>query len=578
MKSSFLSLLLLFVSGYLIAQHNLETVFEKSNGLRTPTYLEGIEYFKRLAGSSDFLNIREIGITDSGQPLHLVVFSHSKEFEFDKLRARNKYFMLVNNAIHAGEPDGVDASMLFLRELTTNASLRNELQNVVIAVIPFYNIGGVLNRNSTTRINQLGPESYGFRGNAQNLDLNRDFMKMDSRNARSFAEIFHLIKPDLFVDNHVSDGADFQHVVTLIATQHNKLGGEMGVYLHETLVPGLYKEMAERKYDLVPYVNIFNANPDRGFSEFKDGPRYSSGYAALFQCFSFIIETHSLKPFKDRVLATYELNKAMAQYVAKNGKTMRELRLLDQKKFRSSTQYFLDWQLNRSVSTKIFFKGYESTMVKSKITGNERLQFDRGKPYEKEIDFYDTYNPSGTVEVPGFYVIPQGWTKVVERLQWNQIRMRRVQSDSSFEATVYLITNYEHARNPYEGHYPNNSAELNEVTEDITVRGGDYIVPTDQPGLRYIMEVLEPQGPDSFFTWNFFDAILQQKEYFSPYIFEELAPGILNENPDLKNNFEERIKADSVFANNAFQQLNFIYQNSKYREKDFMRYPVYKIK
>jgi hypothetical protein len=268
----------------------------------------------------------------------------------------------------------------------------------------------------------------------------------------------------------------------------------------------------------------------------------------------------------------------MAQYVAKNGKTMRELRLLDQKMFRSSTQYFLDWHLDRSLSTKIFFKGYESTMVKSKITGNERLQFDRGKPYEKEIDFYDTYNPSGTVEVPGFYVIPQGWTKVVERLQWNQIRMRRVQSDSSFEATVYLITNYEHARNPYEGHYPNNSAELNEVTEDITVRGGDYIVPTDQPGLRYIMEVLEPQGPDSFFTWNFFDAILQQKEYFSPYIFEELAPGILNENPDLKNNFEERIKADSVFANSPFQQLNFIYQNSKYREKDFMRYPVYKIK
>lgn len=561
----------------LFAQNEFKTVFEESNGLRTPTYEEGIRYFENLCASSDRLMIQEMGPTDSGIPLHLILFSHSGEFDLAKLHSQGKYFMLVNNAIHAGEPDGVDASMLFLRELTTNNDLADELQNVVVGFIPFYNIGGVLNRNSTTRINQTGPESYGFRGNGKNYDLNRDFIKMDSKNAKSFAEIFHKVSPDLFVDNHVSDGSDFQHVITLIASQHNKLGGKMGTYMHETLVPGLYDEMSKKEYDLVPYVNVFNANPDRGFSEFKDNPRYSSGYAALFQCFSFIIETHSLKPFKDRVLATYELNKIMAQYLATHGSSMRRSIEEDQKMYRTSTQHSLDWRLDRSVSSKLMFKGYESELLNSDITGSDRLKFDRNKPYQKEIDFYDTFNPTNTVNVPAYYIVPQAWDGAIERLRVNNVETRILNNDSSLTANVYHIVDYQSSSRVYEGHHLNSGVEVKETNEVISLRKGDYLVPVDQLSARYIIEVLEPQGPDSFFAWNFFDTILQQKEYFSPYLFEDIAPGIFEENPELKKEFDEKVASDSLFAANSFQKLDFIYQNSKYREKNFLRYPIYRI-
>jgi len=573
-----LGILLIFFSLDVSAQDDLQTIFEKSNGLETPTYQEGITYFQKLANSSEYLQMKEMGPTDSGFPLHLVIFSASRNFDIAALRREGKYFMLVNNAIHPGEPDGVDASMLFLRELTKNSQLRNELKDVVIAVIPFYNIGGMLNRNSTTRINQVGPESYGFRGNAENLDLNRDFIKIDSKNARSFTEIFHLIDPDLFVDNHVSDGADFQHKITLIATQHNRLGGRMGDYLHDHLVPGLYDMMKKIDYDLVPYVHVFNSSPDQGFPEFMDSPRYSSGYAALFQAFSFIIETHSLKPFKERVIATYELNKAMARYIAVNGQEMRELKMTDRGMFQKETTHTVDWRLDRGVSSKLMFKGYESTMVPSEVTGQPRLTFDHSKPYEKEINFYDTYRPSREVEVPSYYVIPQGWHQVIERFQWNGVQMKQIGRDSSLIAQVYTIKNYRSGDTPFEGHHLNRSVSLESKDEKVSVRKGDYIVPVRQENMRYIVETLEPEGGDSFFVWNFFDTILQQKEYFSPYYFEDIAPKILADNPELKEEFDAKKSTDSTFAANAYMQLDFIYQHSQYREKNFMRYPVYRIK
>ena len=178
--------------------------------------------------------------------------------------------------------------------------LQKYLENLVIIVIPIYNIGGALNRNSTTRANQNGPESYGFRGNAQNLDLNRDFIKCDSKNARTFNQIFTEWQPDVFIDNHTSNGADYQYTLTLIPTQHNKLDPNLAAYLYDEMLPRLYKDMAKTDYEMTPYVYARNT-PDEGIAEFLDLPRYSSGYAALFNTISFMPETHMLKPFKGRV-------------------------------------------------------------------------------------------------------------------------------------------------------------------------------------------------------------------------------------------------------------------------------------
>ena len=169
--------------------------------------------------------MRTMGLTDSGKPLHIVVFSENKDFSFNQ----NKAVLLVNNGIHPGEPDGIDATMMLMRDLA-NSKIKVPKSTIVVA-IPVYNIDGMLNRNSFSRANQNGPEAYGFRGNGRNYDLNRDFIKSDTKNSRSFQEIFHTVNPDVFLDNHVSNGADYQYTFTCIATQHERLGEKLVTFL-----------------------------------------------------------------------------------------------------------------------------------------------------------------------------------------------------------------------------------------------------------------------------------------------------------------------------------------------------------
>ena len=208
-----------------------ETVFEKSGGKSTATYFEAIEFYQELAESSEFIQIKEMGLTDSGYPLHLVTFDVDQNFDFKKSYDQGKSIVLVNNGKHPGEPDGIEASMMLLRDLAAEGSKRDQFQDIVLAIIPIYNIGGALNRNSSSRANQNGPDEYGFRGNAQNYDLNRDFIKADTRNAKAFYEIFHTVNPDVFIATHVSNGADYQYAITHLATQHSKAGSEMGPFI-----------------------------------------------------------------------------------------------------------------------------------------------------------------------------------------------------------------------------------------------------------------------------------------------------------------------------------------------------------
>jgi hypothetical protein len=292
-------LLLLISLPFISLSQKFTTKFEESNGTQTPIYTEAIDWWKKLDAASPYVSIKEMGPTDAGYPLHLVLVSWDKDFDISSTRKKNKTIILVNNGIHPGEPDGIDASMLLVKEIIDPA--HHIPENVVLAIIPVYNIGGALNRSSNYRVDQNGPEEFGFRGNSQNLDLNRDFIKCDSKEALTFTKIFHYLDPDIFVDNHVSNGADYQHVMTLLTTQHNKLGGKLGEFLNQDFEPALYKTMKNMGWDLVPYVNHFGETPEKGWSEFWDSPRYSSGYGALWSTFSFVPETHMLKPYGQRV-------------------------------------------------------------------------------------------------------------------------------------------------------------------------------------------------------------------------------------------------------------------------------------
>jgi hypothetical protein len=550
------------------------TKFESSNGLETATYQETINYYKELEKKFKSIKVDSFGTTDSGFPLHLVTLNPDAEFNFEII-AKDKRIILINNGIHPGESDGIDATMMLFRDLA-NGTIEIP-GNVALATIPIYNIGGSLNRNSSTRTNQNGPLEYGFRGNARNYDLNRDFIKSDTENAKAFAQIFHTVKPDVFIDNHVSNGADYQYTLTHLFTQHNKLGGDLGVYLNQQLMPKLEHSLNEKDWIITPYVNVFNRTPESGFSQFFDSPRYSTGYTTLFHTLGLMVETHMLKPYKQRVEGTFELMLSMIEIVDAESETIKNLRNKQSQSYKSGNLYALNWELDTTKSSILNFKGYEAETLISDVTGLPRLKYNQSQPFEKEVVYRNYFKPADSVVIPKAYIIPQGWHNVIERLKMNNIEMTQLQNDSIIEVESYRISDYKTRTSAYEGHYLHYNTKVEVSSQQINFSKGDYYVETAQNGIRYLLETLEPQAVDSFFNWNFFDTILQRKEGFSPYVWEDKVLELFAQNPRLQIAFNMKKSLEPDFAENGYAQLDWLHKQSEFYETAHMQYPVYRI-
>lgn len=550
------------------------TQFESSKGLETATYEEVVAFYMKLAKEFPEINIKTIGNTDSDKPLHMVTFNTDGDFNFKKIR-EDKRIILINNGIHPGESDGIDATMLLFRDLASGKL--KAPKKTVLVTIPVYNVGGALNRNNGTRANQNGPVSYGFRGNARNYDLNRDFIKSDTKNARTFAEIYHLIQPDVFIDNHVSNGADYQYTLTHLFTQHNKLGGELGNYIHDSLMPALQDSLGLEKWDITPYVNVFNKPPETGFSQFLDNPRYSTGYTTLWNTIGMMVETHMLKPYKDRVEGTYMLMNKMIGIVEQDGDQITTLRKNALAKNITQTYYPTNWQVDTTRSSKLNFKGFKADTILSEITGVNRLKFNRDLPFTKEVIYQDYFKPTDSVRVPEAYVIGKQWSSAIDLLRLNNIEFTLFKKDTILSVETYRIEDYKTSTRPYEGHYLHYATNVSSKITKEKITAGDVLIKTNQPGIRYLLETLEPKAVDSFFNWNFFDTILQQKEGFSPYVFEDTALKMLQRDTLLRNEFNRKKELEEAFSNNWYAQLNWLFEHSEHYENVHLKYPVYRL-
>jgi len=577
MKRTLFFILIIFSSFFSNAQE-LITAFEKSNGKETTTYQEGINFYKKLAQKFPQIDIKEMGKTDSGEPLHLVVFNKDEKFRFSELQNSGKPILFINNGIHPGESDGIDASMMMLRNWAQNISQYSFLDSIIVAVIPFYNIGGALNRNSTTRTNQNGPESYGFRGNAQNYDLNRDFIKMDSKNAFAFAEIFHQLDPDVFIDTHVTNGSDHQHVVTVLTTQHNKLGGNLGEYLETEFEPMIFEQLEAKGRNPIEYVNVHGDTPENGWTQFWDAPRYSTGYTTLFQTFGFMTEDHMWKNYKTRVENIYDFLTIASELTAKEGDKIQKLKAEDRQQILETDSLPILWKNEKDEFKMITLDGYKTSYPESELTGNPLLKYDRTDTFEKDVPFYNHYKVEKSVLVPDYYVIPQAWFEVINRMKANGVKMEPLKKDTLISVEFYHIEDFKTVSNPYEGHYLHYNTKVNSSVQKMTFRKGDYLINTQQKARRYLVETLEPESQDSFFNWNFFDSILQQKEGFSDYVFEPKAKEILANLPEEEQTeFYEMQESDSAFAADNYAQLDWIFKRSEHYEKSHKRYPVYRL-
>jgi hypothetical protein len=528
-----------------------------------------------LDGKYDQAKMIECGMTDAGKPLHLFIINNSKIFNPDELHKKNECIILVNNGIHPGEPDGINASLEFTSDILSG---RIKLPtHVTLAIIPVYNIDGALNRGCCSRANQNGPEEYGFRGNAQNLDLNRDFIKADASNTRSFTKIFREWDPDILIDTHVSNGADYQHTMTLIDSQKDKLHPEISNYVQGEFLPALYIKMKEMNYEMCPYVNAWEDTPDKGFEGFLETPRFATGYSALYNTIGFVTETHMLKPYAQRVEATYAFLYSIVDLAGKNYAKIKTARKKANEQIINQEIFALQWKTDSTKKDSVLFKGYHSAYKPSEVTAMDRLYYDRSRPYEKYVPYYNTFSPTVSVTKPLAYIIPQAWDRVIERIRLNNIKMEKLQNDTSITVSAYYIRDYKASSRPYEGHHLKTDIKIEKETQKISFLKGDYIIYCNQPSNRYIIETLEPQGVDSWFTWGFFDAVLQQKEWFSDYIFIDEAEQMLKKDPELKKEFYAKKISDPAFAKDHWNMLYWLYQRSPHYEKTHNRYPVFRV-
>ncbi len=568
-------LLLFLLPIQLLAQIPLN--YEQNRSL---TYFEIVDAYKLLASKYPARCQFEVaGKGDNGREIHTFTINPEKA-------TGSIATILINNGIHAGEPDGIDASIEFAEQILSG---KLHYPNTRIVIIPVYNVDGNSLQSCCTRANQNGPLNQGFRGNARNLDLNRDFIKADAENTKTFYNIFHRFNPHVFIDNHVSNGADYQYTMTLITSQVNKLGKVLGTFVKNEFEPALFSDMATKGFPMAPYVNTVAETPDSGLVGFLETPRFATGYAALFNCIGFVPETHMLKPFKNRVIATRELMKSMVSYVDDNAVRFVQLKKKanDENLEKAKIQivkgekqiplFPISWTQDKKPSGTILFKGYEANHKPSDISGIPRLYYDRNKPYTKRIPFYNQFYVEDFEQAPKAYIIPQAWHEVIDRLKLNNVMMKSLQEDTTVSVRGTYITSYKTKENPYEGHYLHYKTWCNEKQMTVQFFKGDFIIYTDQPAIRYLIETLSPKATDSFFNWNFFDSVLQQKEYFSDYVFEDTGAELLKNNPALRKMLEEKKAADPEFRKSGAKQLEFVYNNSPYHEKTVMLYPVFKL-
>lgn len=545
----------------------------------TPTYYEIIEMYRQL--DEHYINARliESGQTDSGKPLHSFVINNDTIFDPALIKAQGKTVLIINNGIHAGEPCGIDASLKFADLLLCNTNdWAKILENTVVVIIPAYSVGGVLNRSTYHRTGQTTPYETGFRGNAGNLDLNRDFVKCDSENAKAFNRLYSLWDPDVFLDTHTTNGSQHQYYVTLIAPSPDMFPPTQENYIRKKLLPALYQGMATGKYELIPYVSWMYPDPKQGIKMTRETPRYSSGYAALFHSYGMMTENHVYKPYADRVESCFQFIVNLALYTSTHSSEILESRQQGLAELQTSHYYPIDFKLDTTQFELLDFKGYEAIPEQiSPFSGLPRFGYDLEKPYSARIKFFNTYTPTDSIRIPEYYILPQAWKRVIERLQWSRIKFTHLPADTALEVEVYYIDECSHPSTPNNGHFFHEKVSVKTSRQKIQFYAGDLLIPVRQKRMKYLLETLEPKAADSFFRWNFFDAILDAREYFSNYGFEKNAIRYLETHPEFRQKFEAKKASDPEFAKNHRAQLAYIYYNTEWAEKSYRRYPVARI-
>ncbi|HVG29909.1 MAG TPA: M14 family metallopeptidase [Pyrinomonadaceae bacterium] len=552
---------------------------EQTEYRETPTYAETLDFVRRLERASRVVRVTEFGKTGEGRALPLVVAAKGGAFTPAAARAAGKLVMLVQANIHAGETDGLDAGLALLRDMAITKSRESLLDHVTLLFIPVYNVDGFERRSPYNRINQNGPAEMGWRGTATNLNLNRDYMKADAPETRAWLRLWNEWSPDLFVDCHVTDGADFRYNITYQYEQHQNvpapLLGWMKSAFDSRVVPA-----AERPGNLLaPYITLRDSrDPAKGIEGFIETPRYSTGYTPVRNRPGLLIETHMLKDYRTRVRGTYDLVAAVLSELNRDPAGLRRvLRETDEAVAAEGRTYDtarrVPLRLEFTDKTEPFkFKGVEFRVERSDVSGGDRIVYG-DKPVDLTVPYFNDARVTASVAPPLYYVVPPQWADVISVLAAHGLRLKRLAAPATLDVESYRFSDVRWSPAPFEGR--------NTVTQkNTTVRErrlypeGSVVVPVAQPAARVAVHLLEPDSPDSFVSWGFFNPIFEQKEYGESYVLEKLAREMMAKDENLRREFERRVANDPQFAKSQRARLSFFYDRSPYADARLNLYPV----
>lgn len=559
-----------------------QTTAERTEFRKTSSYDETLNYCKRLAAASTRAQLTSFGTSPEGRKLPLLILSREGVSTPEEAHRTGRPIVLIQNGIHSGEIDGKEASLMLAREIIVTRSLERLLDHAIVLIIPIYNVDGHERASPYNRINQNGPEQMGARTTASNLNLNRDYMKADAIETRAFLRLFNAWQPHLFIDTHVTDGADFQYDVLFTVESNGYVAPEVGRYVRETLYPRVKAAVEKAGHITEQYFNLRDPkDPSQGLVVTPFSPRFSNGFMALRNRPMMLVETHMLKDFQTRVKATYDLLVETLLEVNRDPAALKRAVEAAEQATIEAGRSFDEKQRTPLVFTlaeqthKITYRGNAYRMELSQVSGDIRVVYSK-TPQDMEVMVWDKVKPIKEVAQPLAYAIPPAWTEVIERLEAHGLRIERLKEPMTGEFESYIFSELKWSETPYEGRQTLRFRST-AVKEQRTLPTGTVIVRLDQPAARIAVHLLEPDSPDSLVAWGFFNAIFEQKEYAEDYILEELARDMMQRDPKLRAEFETKIHQDEQFRRDPEARLNFFYSRSPYREPMRGHYPVVRL-
>jgi hypothetical protein len=546
------------------------TPAERQGLAQTPSYDETVAFLRRLAAESADIQLVSLGASPEGRDLVMVVATRAKPATPEALRASGKPILLAQAGIHAGEIDGKDAGLMLLRDIARGKK-KGLLDGAHLLLVPIFNPDGHERRSPYGRINQRGPQETGWRTTARNLNLNRDYAKLDAPETRALVGAINAWGPDLYLDLHVTDGADYQYDITYGWNGPHAFSPAIAAWLDRTLKPALGADLNAAGH--VPGPLVFpadDADLRKGLIEWTASPRLSTGYGDARHLATVLVENHSLKPYRQRVLGTYVLLETTLRTLAKDGASLRAA--AEQDRARHAPRVTLDWKADPERQGTVSFAAIEWKTEESRAAGGPYTVW-TGKPVSLTLPQQRMSAPAATADRPKAYWVPPAWPDVIERLEAHGIQMARLAAPMDLTVEAYRLSDTKLAGAPFEGRVAV-TAKATPEKRRLRMPAGSVRVPTDQPLGDLAVLLLEPASPDSFFQWGFFLEVMQPTEYAEAYIMAPMAEAMLQEDPALKAEFEKKLAAEPDFAKSPRERLQWFYARTPFFDDQWRLYPV----